>query len=145
MNKTDTLWDEQKIDTLILPCTCQQDIYVNGVSYVGVISCAIVFLQLFLPKYSQTIACIKRSHFSYPVIEQFIWIEPLLRVHLFWNTSFALSQRRPLNTGLTVPIYKFILQSVHLLYKYAMRINFCFIRTIRINFSAYEINFPGTL
>jgi hypothetical protein len=32
----------------------------------------------------------------------------------------------------------FILQSVHLLYKYAIRINFCFIRTIRINFSAYE-------
>ena len=33
---------------------------------------------------------------------------------------------------------KFILQSVHLLYKYAIRINFCFIRTRRINFSAYE-------
>jgi hypothetical protein len=32
----------------------------------------------------------------------------------------------------------FILQSVHLLYKYAIRINFCFIRTRRINF-------PGTL
>jgi hypothetical protein len=32
----------------------------------------------------------------------------------------------------------FILQSVHLLYKYAIRINFCFIRTRRINFSAYE-------
>ena len=32
----------------------------------------------------------------------------------------------------------FILQSVHLPYKYAMRINFCFIRTRRINFSAYD-------
>ena len=32
----------------------------------------------------------------------------------------------------------FILQSVHLLYKYAIRIHFCFIRTRRINFSAYE-------
>ena len=32
----------------------------------------------------------------------------------------------------------FILQSVRLLYKYAIRINFCFIRTRRINFSAYE-------
>ena len=45
----------------------------------------------------------------------------------------------------------FILQSVHLLYKYAIRINFCFIRTRRINFSYYtnklfslRINFPGT-
>jgi hypothetical protein len=35
-------------------------------------------------------------------------------------------------------IYIFILQSVHLLYKYAIRINVCFIRTRRINFSAYE-------
>ena len=33
---------------------------------------------------------------------------------------------------------EFILQSVHLLYKYAIRIHFCFIRTRRINFSAYE-------
>jgi hypothetical protein len=32
----------------------------------------------------------------------------------------------------------FILQSVHLLYKYAMRIIVCFIRTRRINLSAYE-------
>jgi hypothetical protein len=35
----------------------------------------------------------------------------------------------------------FILQSVHLLYIYAIRINFCFIRTRRINFSAYEYIF----
>ena len=35
----------------------------------------------------------------------------------------------------------FILQSVHLPYKYAIRINFCFIRTRRINFSAYEYIF----
>ena len=46
----------------------------------------------------------------------------------------------------------FILQSIHLLYKYAIRINCCFIRTRRINFSYYtyklfslRINFPGTL
>ena len=32
----------------------------------------------------------------------------------------------------------FILQSVHLLYKYAIRINLCFIRSIRIHLSAYE-------
>jgi hypothetical protein len=37
-----------------------------------------------------------------------------------------------------VTIDTFILQSVHLLYKYAIRINFCFIRTRQINFSAYE-------
>ena len=49
-------------------------------------------------------------------------------------------------------VYIFILQSVHLLYKHAMRINICFIRTRRINFSYYTntlfslwINFPGTL
>jgi hypothetical protein len=30
--------------------------------------------------------------------------------------------------------YIFILQSVHLLYKYTTRINFCFIRSLRINF-----------
>jgi hypothetical protein len=49
-------------------------------------------------------------------------------------------------------VKQIILQSVHVLYKYAMRINFCFIRTRRINFSYYtnklfslRINFPGTL
>jgi hypothetical protein len=48
-----------------------------------------------------------------------------------------------------ISIPRFILQSVHLLYKYAMRIIFCFIRTRRINFSYYtnklfslRINFP---
>ena len=38
----------------------------------------------------------------------------------------------------------FILQSVHLLYKYAIRIHFCFIRPRRINFSAYEYTFKPT-
>ena len=38
-------------------------------------------------------------------------------------------------------IYTFILQSVHLLYKYAMRINVCFFRTRRIIFSAYKYTF----
>jgi hypothetical protein len=37
-----------------------------------------------------------------------------------------------------IQITMFILQSVHLLYIYAIRINFCFIRTRRVNFSAYE-------
>ena len=35
-------------------------------------------------------------------------------------------------------VYQFILQSVHLLYKYTTRINFCFIRRLRINFEAYK-------
>ena len=39
---------------------------------------------------------------------------------------------------------RFILQSDHLLYKYAIRINFCFIRTRRINFSVYESTFQPT-
>jgi hypothetical protein len=39
---------------------------------------------------------------SYPVIENFIWIEPLLRGHLSYNATFSLSQRWPLNTGLTL-------------------------------------------
>ena len=38
----------------------------------------------------------------------------------------------------------FILQSVHLLYKYAIRINVCFIRSMQINFSAYEYIFKPT-
>ena len=40
--------------------------------------------------------------------------------------------------AMKIEAISFILQSVHLLYKYAKRINFCFIRTRRINFSAYE-------
>ena len=35
----------------------------------------------------------------------------------------------------------FILQSVHLLYKYTTRINFGFIRSLRINFWSLRINF----
>ena len=42
---------------------------------------------------------------SWPVIENFIWIEPLLRGHLSYKATFMLSQRWPLNTGLTVYIY----------------------------------------
>jgi hypothetical protein len=37
------------------------------------------------------------SPFSCPVIENFIWIEPLLRDHLSYKTK-----RWPLTTGLTV-------------------------------------------
>ena len=43
----------------------------------------------------------KRSPFYCPVIEYFIWTEPLLRGHLSYKTTFSLTQRWPLNTGLT--------------------------------------------
>ena len=39
--------------------------------------------------------------FYCPVLEIFIWIEPLLRSHLSYKDTFSLSQRWPLNTGLT--------------------------------------------
>jgi hypothetical protein len=48
------------------------------------------------------VICIKRSLFSCPITENFIWIEPLLRGHLSYKAIFPLSQRWPLNTGLTV-------------------------------------------
>jgi hypothetical protein len=42
------------------------------------------------------------KNFSCPVVENFIWIEPLLRGHLFYKATFSLSQRWPFNTCLTV-------------------------------------------
>jgi hypothetical protein len=45
---------------------------------------------------------LKGHIFSCPVVEHFIWIEPLLRGHLSYKANFSLSQRWPLNTGLTV-------------------------------------------
>ena len=53
----------------------------------------------------KVVTCIKRSHFSCPFIEDFIWIEPLLRGHLSYTATFFLSLRWPLNTGLTVYRY----------------------------------------
>ena len=44
-------------------------------------------------------ACIERSSFSFPVIENFIWIKHLLRGHP------SLSQGWPLNTGLTIHVF----------------------------------------
>ena len=52
----------------------------------------------------QAVTCIKSSPFSCPVTENFIWIEPLLRGHFSYKTIFSLSQRWPLNTGLTLPL-----------------------------------------
>jgi hypothetical protein len=53
-------------------------------------------------KPTHVVTCIKRSTFSSPVIENFIWIDPLLRGHLSYKANFSLSQWWPLNTGLTV-------------------------------------------
>jgi hypothetical protein len=49
---------------------------------------------------------------SCPVIKKIIWIEPLLRCHLSEKTTFPLSQRWPLNTGLTVIKLRYLLESL---------------------------------
>ena len=45
-------------------------------------------------------------HLLSPVLKghfhNFIWIEPLLSGHLSYKATFSLSQRGPLNTGLTI-------------------------------------------
>ena len=56
----------------------------------------------------QAVTCIERSPFSCPVIENFIWIEPLLKGHLSYKTTFTLSQRWPPNTGLTIIFFNFL-------------------------------------
>jgi hypothetical protein len=38
----------------------------------------------------------------FPVIENFIWIEPLLRGHLSYKATFVLFLRSPVSTGLTL-------------------------------------------
>ena len=57
---------------------------------------------IYTVKPAHVVTSIKQSHFSCPVIENFIWIEPLLRGHLSYQAIFSLTQRWPLNTGLTV-------------------------------------------
>jgi hypothetical protein len=64
-------------------------------------------VQSYLPRRSPLLS--SHLYFSYPVIENFIWIEPLLRGHLSYKATFSLSQRWSLNTGLPVyhgqPVY----------------------------------------
>ena len=48
------------------------------------------------------ITCIRRSPFSFAVIENFIWIKPILRGHLSYKATFSSSWGWPLNTGLTI-------------------------------------------
>jgi len=50
-------------------------------------------------KPAHAVSCIRRSHISCPVIENFIWIEPLLRGLLSYQATFSLSERWPINTG----------------------------------------------
>ena len=57
----------------------------------------------------KAVACIKRSRFYCPVIENVIWIEPLLKGHLLYQATFYVSHRWPLNTRLTVYILNFFI------------------------------------
>ena len=45
---------------------------------------------------------VSKGHICSPVIENFIWIEPLLSGHLSYKATISWSQRWSLNTGLTV-------------------------------------------
>ena len=60
------------------------------------------YKYIYTDKPAHAVTCIKRSPFSSPVIENIIWIEPLLRGHPSYKATFSVSQRWPLNTGLTV-------------------------------------------
>jgi hypothetical protein len=48
---------------------------------------------IYIVKPANAVTCIKRSSFSCPVIENLIWIEPLLRGHLSYKTTFYWFQR----------------------------------------------------
>ena len=65
----------------------------NHINYSQICPCGHLYLA---------VTCIKRSPFSCSVIDNSIFIEPLLRDHLSYKATFSLSQRWPLNTGLTV-------------------------------------------
>jgi hypothetical protein len=71
--------------------------------------------------YSQTCSCVVTSikqspvlkdHLLLVVIENFIWIEPLLRGHLSYKAIFSMSQKWPLNTGLTVHVFSDVQSTV---------------------------------
>ena len=66
-----------------------------------------LWIQSNLPMQSPllSVTCIKRSLFSWPVIENFISIEPLLRGHRSYEATFSSSQGGPLNTDLIVYHY----------------------------------------
>ena len=63
------------------------------------------FASVYTVKGADAVTCIKRSHFSCPDIENFIWIEPFVRGHLSYKATFSWSEKWPLNTGLTLVVY----------------------------------------
>ena len=81
------------------------------------------------------VTCIKRSPFSCPVIEKFIWIKPLLTGHLSYKAIFLSpkAQRWPLNTGLDVllvicNLHEIFLQNNHIrksIHVVKININIC--------------------
>ena len=79
-------------------------------------------LCIYTVKPAHAVTCIKRSPFSGPVIENFIWIEPLLRCHQSYKATFALFQRWPLNTGLTVYVCVFICLYCKVMYEQNVKI-----------------------
>jgi hypothetical protein len=52
-------------------------------------------------KSAHVVTSIKQSPFSC-LIENVMWIQPLLRGHLSYKATFSLSQRWPLNTGSSI-------------------------------------------
>ena len=68
----------------------------------------IIYIYIHTVKPAHVVTSIKRSHFSCPLIEHFIWIEPLLGGHLSYKATFSWSQEWPLNTSLTVCVYIYI-------------------------------------
>jgi hypothetical protein len=105
----------------------------------------------------------RRINFSYYTNKLFS-----LRINIFSNVVVIFVCTLPINKikgylfsilalsgpsfGSPYRVCQIMALTVHLPYKYAIRIHFCFIRSRRINFSYYtnklfslRINFPGTL
>ena len=76
--------------------------YLKKLTFIGRISINAFKNIRFSTTNIHVVTCIKRSLFSCLVIENFIWIETLLRGHLSYKAIFPLSQWWPVNTGLTV-------------------------------------------
>ena len=102
-------------DGFWLPLWYLQTFLVTYITYLKIDNNTKKFMFVFLRLniYSQTcpcghlywaVSCIKRSPFSCFFIENLILIEPLYRGHLSYKAIITLSQRWPLNTGLTVYI-----------------------------------------
>ena len=90
----------------LINCFCQH----NKTNSVAILSgtSATQLIHIHTVKPAHVVTCIKRSHFSCLVIDNFIWIEPLLRGHLTYKDTFPLSQRWPLYTGLAVFVFRLV-------------------------------------